>query len=148
MPTPRRVRSAALWLLILPLSVGAGASLLQGCSRGGSGVRIADAPYAGPDIAIDASGAQYQVVLTAPTGGWEFRRDRIRDSLDGREIFVTAIRPNPAYMHTQALTEHRLGTSAPTTAPVRLFARLIDHDQDPGSAHYRPAGSAPGSGDR
>lgn len=141
-------RSAALWLLILPLSAGFPSALLSGCSGGGNGFEIAEQPYTGPEIALDSSGEQHQIVLTAPTGGWEFRLDRTLDALGAKEVFVSAVRPNPAYTHTQALTEHRVGTSVPTSTAVRLYARILDHDQDPGSVEYRPAGAAPGSGDR
>ena len=56
MRTLARARSATLWLLILPLSAGFPSALLSGCSGGGNGIKIAEQPYTGPEIALDSSG--------------------------------------------------------------------------------------------
>jgi hypothetical protein len=83
------------------------------------------------------------VVLTAPTGGWAAQLDHTRRQLGGMDVFITARRPNPAFLHTQALVEHRIATSVPTTDNASLYLRIVEFNQEPESVPYRQAAEVP-----
>jgi hypothetical protein len=121
----------------LSVSVVAGVALaglgdIQGCARGDR-VEIGSAAYSGPPIEVTAGAGQHMLVLTAPTGGWAFRMDRSRKDLGRTEVFVSAVRPDPAYMQTQALVRHELATEVPGAEKIVVYGRVLGHDQTEGA---------------
>jgi hypothetical protein len=114
--------------LVIALGIGA---LPAGCASGDR-IAIANQPYDGPPIELATASQQRIVKLTAPSGGWTFRLDTTRPRLDLTEVFVTAVRPDPAFMQTQALVTHELATGIAPDRPVRLYARVLAHDQEHG----------------
>jgi hypothetical protein len=84
---------------------------------------VGSGTYAGPAITTDSSGPTHTLVLTAPTGGWAFALDQVRKEFDHERVFVTVTRPDPAYMQTQALVRHEVGTAVPSDRPIQVFAR-------------------------
>jgi hypothetical protein len=86
-------------------------------------------------LTVDTSGAQQFVVFTAPSGGWAVQLDRTRRELFSVEAFITARRPNPAFVHTQSLVEHRVATGVPSTTPLTVYLRLLPHGQEDGEPY-------------
>jgi len=106
-----------------------------GCASGDR-ITIGTQLYDGPPIELTTTGQQQIVKLTAPTGGWTFRLDTTRPQLDHTEVFVTAVRPDPAFMQTQALVTHELATGIAPGRPVRVYGRTLAHTEETGE--YRP----------
>ena len=55
-------------------------------------------------------------------------------------MFVSATRPNPAYMQTQALVPLTVATGIPTDQKIAVYARILEHDQTSGD--YRPVNAS------
>jgi hypothetical protein len=123
---------AAPAVAALLLSAAAALPLLTvGCASSPA-PRIESGQYQGPAIADDTSGPTHTLVLTAPTGGWAFALDQVRKEFDYERVFVTVTRPNPAYMQTQALVRHEVGTGVPSDRPIRVFVRTGQAGEDKG----------------
>ena len=117
------------------LAIAAFSAAPAGCARSDK-PSIASQPYEGPQIRRSEAAGKHTLILTAPSGGWSFTVDQTRRTLEHTEVFVTAKRPNPAYMTTQALVDHEVTTGIATDQPITPFARVLDHNQDSGP--YRP----------
>ncbi|TVS06301.1 MAG: hypothetical protein EA423_05775 [Phycisphaerales bacterium] len=118
-------------------------AFLAGCH---SGPVIADRdsdPYRGPDLRVDSSRDQHQIVMTAPTGGWAITRDLARQDASGFEVFVTITRPNPRFVQTQAITEQRLATGVSSREAMTVYARQVEFDESPAGPYNRVAEATP-----
>lgn len=121
----------------LAAGVAIGLSALPGCKGGTRRPVKAAAPatYDGPPISVESSGAHHVVVLTAPSAGWAFTMDRSEPALRSTEVFLTATRPNPAFMHAQQVVPLRAGTGVDAAKPVDVYVRFLDFGASPsGSA--------------
>jgi hypothetical protein len=98
--------------------------------------------YAGPALSVDSRGPQHVVVITAPSAGWEITFDRAKPSLGFTEVYITARKPNPAYMHAQATVEQRLGSAVDAKTPIRVLVRVVDYTSTADAAPYRQAGAS------
>jgi hypothetical protein len=119
-------------LAVLSLSTAAALPLLSlspGCASTAA-PSIGSGAYAGPQITTDDTGPTHTLVLTAPTGGWAFALDQVRKEFDHEQVFVTVTRPDPAYMQTQALVRHEVGTGVPSDRPIQVFARTTQAGAD------------------
>ncbi|MCC5786843.1 MAG: hypothetical protein JJU33_09100 [Phycisphaerales bacterium] len=139
-----RSTSTRVRLFVLPALL-AGALLsgafLAGCH---SGPEIADSdPYRGPDLRVDSSRDQHQIVMTAPTGGWTITRELARQDASGFEVFVTITRPNPRFVQTQAITEQRLATGVSSREAMTVYAREVEFDESPAGPYARVAEATP-----
>lgn len=132
------IRAAAIGSMVL-----AALLVLEGCASGNRPPRAKDSGYAGPPISVEESGSQHIVVLTAPTAGWSFSLDEVRDRMGGKDVFVTVRRPNPAYLHAQAEVVQNLGTEVASNVPLEVYARVLDHDTKNGSLSYYHAAESP-----
>ena len=111
------------WLMLVASVV------LIGCSSSGTRPPTAnDQGYDGPPLSVGQVGDEHLVVLTAPTAGWTFSLDEVRSRMGGKDVFVTVRRPNPAYLHPQAVVEQNLGTRVPLSDPIDVYARVLDYD--------------------
>lgn len=116
-------------------------AFLAGCH---SGPEIADNdPYRGPDLRVDSSRDQHQIVMTAPTGGWTITRELARQDASGFEVFVTITRPNPRFVQTQAITEQRLATGVSSREAMTVYARQVEFDETPAGPYARVAEATP-----
>jgi hypothetical protein len=111
--------------LFVALAVAAAVGL---ASCGSAGPRVEGGAYEGPRISLEDLGGRHILVLTAPTGGWGFGVDQVRQQFDHDEVYVTARRPNPAYMQTQALVRHEAATGVSADRSLRIYARVLRHD--------------------
>jgi len=136
----RRSRGRARPATVL-LSIIAAVSLLSACA--GRGVSRSAEPYSGPPITAEAIAGQHVVVLNAPSVGWSFTLDQTEREVDHTDVFLTATRPNPAMMHTQALVRHEVGTTVPASTAVEVFVRVLEYGEKAGSQPYRRALSVP-----
>lgn len=112
-----------------------------GCFWGGGGPREMKKEgrgYDGPPIAIDSTaggggegagavGEQHMLVLTAPSAGWSFMLDTVRESYKQREVFVTVVGPNPAYSYAPGPVEQHLGTAVESRVPITVYARVLEY---------------------
>lgn len=89
-----------------------------------------------PSIRLDRASGRHLVVMHVPTGGWTFTVDKAEVMPEGRRVFVTARRPDPAFMHTQAFVELRALTDVPVDTPIEVVARVLDRHAKPDSAVY------------
>jgi hypothetical protein len=119
------------------LSAAAAFPLLSGCASTAA-PQVESGSYTGPGISDDTSGPTHTLVLTAPTGGWAFALDQVRKEFDHERIFVTVTRPDPAYMQTQALVRHEVGTGVPTDRPIKVFARIAQAGGEKGPYQQLP----------
>lgn len=108
-------------------------------------------PYSGPPIAIDSSGREHVLVLSAPSAGWSFTLDMVRESRRRQDLYVTIRRPNPLYEYAQVVVEQRLASPVPTSQPVAVYARVLGHDEarrnpDEGGAYSAVNVAAGGGG--
>lgn len=89
-----------------------------------------------PPMTLDAMSGRHLVVMRAPTGGWTLHIDKDELRPDGRRVYLTARRPDPAFVHTQALVDLRALTDVPADTPVKLVARVLDHAAKPDDRVY------------
>lgn len=94
-------------------------------------------PYAGPRIDIDSWGMRHTLTFTAPSGGWSFDVDQVRDLGPRREVFITARRPDPSLMVTMALHRLHADSEVDSRIPIDVYARVVDHAADPAPFPYR-----------
>lgn len=129
--TTRRI---TLWLTVLAI-----APTLAACSATKklpwtSSETIVDSDPANdpiPPIALAQANDRHVVAVRAPSGGWSLHIDKDERTPLGRRVFVTIRRPDPAFMHTQALVDHNAITDVPVSTPVEIVARVLDHNEDP-----------------
>lgn len=119
------------------------ALMLSGCQSGPEIARGDANPYRGPDLRVDSSRDQHQIIMTAPTGGWAITRDLARQDANGFEVFVTITRPNPRFVQTQAITEQRLATGVSSREPMTVYARQVEFDESPAGPYGRVAEATP-----
>ena len=111
------------------------AVLLSGCAS----TSTSDAGPSGPvqtdggSLRLDSSGATHQLAFEAPSAGWSLTFDRLEEDGATRRIFVTTRRPDPSRVHAQQIVDLRLDTTIPSTAPLRVHLRTLDHGQAAGS---------------
>jgi hypothetical protein len=129
-----------LWGALSAAAVGA----ICGCRSGTRPPPKTVTPYAGPVVEVDSSGAQHMAVLRAPSAGWAFTLDRTEPSPNGVEVFVTATRPNPAFMHAQVECLLRAGAGVGSSRPIGVFVRIVNFGSDPGGVAYHASARAGG----
>lgn len=124
--------------------IAATASLLPGCAGGRRAEpRASPVPYAGPDIRLDSTGSQHVAVLHAPSAGWSFALDAVEPRSAGTDAFVTATRPDPAFMHAQVVTPLSVGTGVASNKPITLLVRVLDFGAPGRGASYSRVAAAP-----
>lgn len=138
------------------VSACAGAVALGGCFSGPSRPEKDSQAYSGPPITIESSeavaaappaglgliGAQHILVLSAPTAGWSFTLDSVQDAYQRREVFLTIMRPNPAYPGARTAVEQRMASEVERRAPIDVYARVLDYTSNPEPSPYRYAVSS------
>jgi hypothetical protein len=133
---PRTILAAIAALTAPAALVAPGCSLLP---WGNNDVSITAPNPEVPPIRLDqtgGAGGRHLVVMQVPTGGWTVTIDRAEVTPDGRRIFVTARRPDPAFMHTQAFVELRALSEVPVDTRVEVVARVLDRHQRTDSQVY------------
>jgi hypothetical protein len=112
------------------------ALLLAACSR--DGPKLGSQPYAGPPLSIESTPPRHTIILTAPSAGWSLSLDRATRGFDRTDVFITIRRPDPAYMHAQVVSTHRLDSSVDSSTPIRLLARILEAQERPLRQPFNP----------
>lgn len=104
------------------------AAILASCASAPRRPAVVEMP---PDprvmVAVDQTPAEQVVVVITNTGGWDVSLDSVfspEENHPAHEAFVTARRPAPGMIVTQALVERRLKTGVPPREPLRVLLRL------------------------
>lgn len=136
---------------ILLAGTTAGALAIMGCEatqHGGSdgtdahtGAREIDRSVAHeyPPVSLDSSGREHVIVLQGPNPGWRLDLDAVQTTRDGKIVYATLRQPDPDRMYAQVITERRLGTTVPSTEPVELAVRTVEHGDASDAAPYHAA---------
>lgn len=127
-----RVRACAGMLLL------ATAALTAGCATTSSSTGTSSSGEAHADggtLRLDSTGSTHQLVFTAPSAGWSLTFDRVEVDGSAQRLYVTARRPDPTKFHAQQLVDLRLDTTVPSTTPIRVNLRTLNHGQT--SGQYR-----------
>ena len=96
---------------------------LSGCATP-TGVQIDNKPYIAGPVRLAPLHDQWEVVFTAPTGGWQARFDTDRPMFSGREVFITLTSPDPDMFVTQSATDLHVLTPAPSDRDLDVYARV------------------------
>jgi hypothetical protein len=97
---------------------------------------IVDSDPSIPPIAAEAANDRHLIVMRVPTGGWTLSVDKDEVIPAGRRVYVTARRPDPAFMHTQAFVNLRALTDVPVSTDIEVVARVLDRHAKPNSDVY------------
>lgn len=130
--------STAARLAVIPLL----AAFLASCASPARRPPVADR-RPDPRVAVDVtqSASEQVVVVTTNTGGWSVALDRVYEpdeAHDAHAAFITARRPDPGSIVTQALVEHRLPTGVRPGEPLEVFLRVAGSDgPDPDQTYTR-----------
>lgn len=135
--TPRNSTSIIAGGCLLLSTLGAG-----GCSTE-KAPTVQKNPYSGPPIALDSSGPEHHVILTAPSAGWSFTLDQTRRELYDTQAFFTVRAPNPAFMHAQTLVTMEVAAPIDSSRPIYIFARVLDFKDTDAAQPYEPVAPAP-----
>jgi hypothetical protein len=92
-----------------------------------------------PPISLDSSGREHVIVLQGPNPGWRLDLDAVQATRDGTVVYATLRQPDPERMYPQVITERRLGTTVPSTEPVELAVRILEHGDASDAAPYHSA---------
>jgi hypothetical protein len=104
---------------------------LPGCFLFGARVREfqpVERAYTGPAITLGERDGRHLATLEAPSTAYSFELEGRRGAVDGSVVFLTVRRPDPRFMYTQQIVEQQLLTPARATETIRVYARVVDHD--------------------
>ena len=108
----KHARNTALLILsgvLLASTMIGGCRALKKDKRAESMVqRLKDAP----PIRTDTLGDNHMLVMQAPNPGWSYKLDRDDRDRDGWVVWITILKPDPAYMYPQRIVEKRLQREA------------------------------------
>lgn len=91
-----------------------------------------------PPIALSELDHRHMLVMQAPNPGWSYGIDRDERDRDGWILYITIRRPDPGFLYTQQIVEKRLLSRVEGDQPVRVMARLLDHDEKSTKDDYAP----------
>jgi hypothetical protein len=132
---PKHTRTAGLMLLAACLLIPAGCRVVDKLPWR-SQEMITDPKPSTPPIKLDTASGRHLVVMRVSSGGWTLTIDKAEIIPDGQRVFVTARRPDPAFMHTQAFVNLRALTQVPAETNVEVVARVLDRHADPKDSIY------------
>lgn len=99
-----------------------------------------------PPIRLEALGEHHMLVMQAPHPGWSYRLDRDERDRDGWVVYLTIRKPDPAFMYPQRIVDKRLLTEVEADQPIRVMARMLEHNEKGNKDQYAPLSFAePGS---
>ncbi|CAG0994682.1 hypothetical protein PHYC_02490 [Phycisphaerales bacterium] len=99
-----------------------------GCATSAPAPTFSEDRFSGPAVSIDSGGRNHVAVVQAPTPGWEVTLTRVLPGFRHRAAFLTLRKPFPGVLYAQVLVTQRVATDIPSTEPIRIFARVVDHD--------------------
>lgn len=114
---------------------------LVGCryiKKGDNAQAMAQRLENAPPIALSELDQRHMLVMQAPNPGWSYGIDRDERDREGWILYITIRRPDPGFLYTQQIVEKRLLSRVEADQPVRVMARLLDHDEKSTKDAYAP----------
>jgi hypothetical protein len=102
--------------------------LLIGCAATPPVPTPVDGPYQGPPITVASDGRKHVAVVEAPTPGWEVTLSLIEPAYHHQAAFLTLRKPHPGVIYPQVVVRQKVATGVPVDTPIRIYARVIEHD--------------------
>lgn len=140
---PRSIRHriapiAAIACTLLP-------TLLIGCVSAVPAPSASDAPFQGPPVSLTTDGVHHLAVVEAPSPGWSVSLTRELPGPGHRAAYITIKKPFPGVIYPQVIVTQRVSTRINLDQPVRVYARVLEHDAKPSSkAAYALAAQSSG----
>lgn len=122
----RAMRTGLLGLAIVGAGLGATLSGCRAIERKLDPVDMEARMSEAPPMKLGEIDDRHLLVMQAPNPGWSFTIDKDEVARNGRRVFITIRRPDPAYMYPQVIVEKQLLTEAPSSAGLTIMARLLD----------------------
>jgi len=111
---------------------------LGGCMKQLKGPDMGERLKDAPPIRMDDSEDVHVLVMRAPNPGWSFWVERDERTREGKRVYVTMRRPDPAMLYPSVIVEKNLRTRVRTDTPIEIYARLLDFDESTrGRGHQR-----------
>lgn len=127
-------RTGCLALICAPLVLSGCKVIRKAADSGEMEARLESAP----PVWLETLGDNHMLVMQAPNPGWSYRLDRDDRGRDGWTVWITIRRPDPAFMYPQRIVEKRLLTQVESDQPLRVRARLLEHNENGTSDQYAP----------
>ncbi len=104
-------------------------TILIGCAS--STRSIVQEPLEFPVAKLVEQDGVWAVLVELPNPGWRIVET---ETEQGRRVFVTIARADPAGIYTQQIVPTTVPTAISADHPADLFARVVAHDWDPSEA--------------
>jgi len=98
----------------------------------------ADRMQGAPLVMLDAVDQHHLIVMQAPSPGWSIRLDETKRTPEGKRVFITIRRPDPAYEYTQQIVLMRVLTRVKLDTEIEVVGRLLEHDERTKGKGYAP----------
>lgn len=97
-----------------------------------------------PSMTVKDLDSRRLLVMQAPSPGWSIRIDATDRTPEGKRVFVTIRKPDPAFQYTQQIVLMRALTSVRADTEIEVVGRLLEHNEktkNKGYAKITPAES-------
>ncbi len=91
-----------------------------------------------PMVMLDQDDPFHMIVMQAPSPGWSLRLDATERTPNGKRVFVTIRKPDPAYVYTQQIVSMRALTRVRLDTELEVVGRLLDFDERTKGKGYAP----------
>ena len=91
-----------------------------------------------PQIMLEDDEEFHMIVMQAPSPGWSLRLDSTERTPEGKRVFVTIRKPDPAYVYTQQIVLMRVLTRVRLDTELEVVGRLLDFDEKTKGKGYAP----------
>lgn len=98
----------------------------------------ADRMLNAPLVMLDSVDQHHLIVMQAPSPGWSVRLDATKRTPEGKRVFITIRKPDPAYEYTQQIVLMRVLTRVKLDTEIELVGRLLDFDERTKGKGYAP----------
>ena len=89
-----------------------------------------------PEFKVDANLTNHLLVMQAPSPGWSVRLDRTERTEQGKRVYITIRKPDPAYLYSQQIVLMRTLTSVRSDTTIEIAGRLLDFDESTKNKGY------------
>lgn len=82
-----------------------------------------------PAMTVEDLDSRRLLVMQAPSPGWSIRIDATDRTPEGKRVFVTIRKPDPAFQYTQQIVLMRALTSVRADSEIEVVGRLLEHNE-------------------
>lgn len=82
-----------------------------------------------PAMSVRELDGRKLLVMQAPSPGWSIRIDATDRTPEGKRVFVTIRKPDPAFQYTQQIVLMRALTSVRANTEIEIVGRLLEHNE-------------------